>query len=79
MAVDSTSVYWSNFYSGTIGHANLNGTGVKQNLITKVAEPVGLAVDSAHVYWANFLVRQYRASQPRRLGRQPELRPRQRS
>ena len=54
VAVDSTSVYWSNFYSGTIGRANLNGTGINQNFITRAAEPVGVAVDSAHVYWANF-------------------------
>ena len=53
VAVDSTSVYWSNFNSGTIGRANLDGTGIKQDFITGAVEPVGVAVDSAHVYWAN--------------------------
>ena len=56
VAVDSTGghIYWSNFYSSTIGQGLLNGSVNNQNLITGAAEPVGLAVDSAHLYWANF-------------------------
>ena len=56
VAVDSIGgqIYWSNFYSGMIGHGFLNGRVINQSLITGAAEPVGLAVDSAHLYWANY-------------------------
>jgi virginiamycin B lyase len=30
VAVDGTNVYWSNFYSCTIGRANLDGSGINQ-------------------------------------------------
>ncbi len=59
LAVDSDSIYWSNNYScnyqndpptscggGTIGHANLNGTGVEQNFVTAVQlEGAGCGTD----------------------------------
>jgi hypothetical protein len=48
-------VYWTNILDGTIGRANLNGTGVDQFFIAGVSEPSGVAVDAAHVYWANGL------------------------
>jgi hypothetical protein len=38
---------------GTIGQANLDGTGVNQGFITDPTTPLGLAVDSSHIYWAN--------------------------
>jgi hypothetical protein len=47
------SVYWTNNDTGTIGRANLDGTGVDQSFITGANHPDGLAVDDAHVYWTN--------------------------
>ena len=48
-------VYWTTGSSGTIGRANLDGTGVNQSFITGVGtSPDGVAVDGAHVYWTNF-------------------------
>src|SRR5918994_929963 len=49
-------VYWTNFTSGTIGRANLNGTGANQSFITgaNANDLDGVAVDATHVYWANF-------------------------
>jgi hypothetical protein len=60
VAVDAAHVYWTNVdprnnFAGTIGRANLNGTGVDQFFIAGVGEPHGVAVDAAHVYWANGL------------------------
>ena len=53
MAVDGSHVYWANHDNGTIGRANLDGTGVNQSFIAARAAPCGVAVDAAHVYWAN--------------------------
>ena len=39
--------------SGTIGRANLDGTGVDQSFITGADGPHGVAVDGQHIYWAN--------------------------
>lgn len=40
-------IYWTNSYTGTIGRANLDGTGANQSFITGlVGSPEGLAVDS---------------------------------
>src|ERR671911_356892 len=44
-------VYWANNGGGTIGRANLDGSGVDQSFITGAGEPVGVAVDGEHVYW----------------------------
>ena len=49
-------VYWTNSAGGTdesgsIGRANLDGTGVNQGFIG-ATDPHGMAVDGAHVYWA---------------------------
>ena len=59
--------------TGTIGRANLDGTGVNQGFIGAGTDPCGVAVDGAHVYWANLHRRDDRPRQPRRLRRQPEL------
>jgi virginiamycin B lyase len=45
-------VYWANNGAGTIGRANLDGTGVNQNFIINLSGPGGVAVDDAHIYWA---------------------------
>jgi hypothetical protein len=34
VAVDSSFVYWVNFSTGTIGRANVDGTGANQSFIT---------------------------------------------
>ncbi len=54
-------VYWTSNRDnpGTIGRANLDGTGVKETFITDTANGLGpsavdgLAVDGAHVYWVS--------------------------
>ncbi len=53
MAVNADHVYWTNGSTGTIGRANLDGTGANQSFITG-AGPFGVAVDADHVYWTNF-------------------------
>ena len=51
MAVDADHVYWTNI-NGTIGRANLDGTGVDQSFITDTSA-IGVAVDADHVYWSD--------------------------
>jgi hypothetical protein len=46
-------VYWSTPLGGSIGRANLDGTGVDPNFITRARHPQNLAVAGAHLYWAN--------------------------
>lgn len=41
--VGSGHIYWANDYN--IGRANLNGTGVSQDLLTVHRDPRGVAVD----------------------------------
>jgi sugar lactone lactonase YvrE len=47
-------IYWTNGDGGTIGRANLDGSGANQNFIVNSNRPYGVAVDGAHVYWANY-------------------------
>jgi centrosomal CEP192-like protein/low-density lipoprotein receptor class B len=51
----SRHIYWSNASAanGSIGRANLDGTGVNQSFITGTNHPVAVAVDSGHIYWTN--------------------------
>jgi hypothetical protein len=44
VAVDSGHVYWTNFETGAIGRAGLDGTAPDQSFITGAAGPVGVAV-----------------------------------
>jgi hypothetical protein len=55
VAVDAAHIYWTSYATGTIGRANLDGTGVHQKFITGADRPVGVAVDAGHVYWTNTL------------------------
>src|SRR5262249_57127554 len=48
-------VYWTDGVPGTIGRANIDGTGATQNLIGGGSQPYGVAVDAAHIYWTNVL------------------------
>jgi hypothetical protein len=45
VALDGAHVYWTNTNSGTIGRANLNGTGANHDFITGLSFLSGLAVD----------------------------------
>jgi virginiamycin B lyase len=38
---------------GTIGRANLDGSGVNPSFITGANSPLGVEVDGLHLYWAN--------------------------
>jgi len=44
--VDGGHVYWTNFTGGSIGRANLDGTGADQSFITGASSPGGVAVDA---------------------------------
>jgi virginiamycin B lyase len=47
------SIYWANHNDGTIGRANLDGTGVNQNFIINAGVPTGVAADGSHIYWGS--------------------------
>ncbi len=49
--VTASHVYWTNLATGTIGRANLDGTGVNQNFITGIDAPSGIASDGTYLYW----------------------------
>jgi phosphodiesterase/alkaline phosphatase D-like protein/streptogramin lyase len=54
VAVDSSHIYWGSASGGTIGRANLDGTGVNPSFITGASNVQGVAVDAGHIYWSNF-------------------------
>jgi RHS repeat-associated protein len=49
--VTATYVYWTNLNTGSIGRANLDGTGVNQNFIAGIDAPSGIATDGTYLYW----------------------------
>lgn len=53
MAVDGNYVYWANRWAGTIGRANLDGTGGNEIFIAGLGDPCGVAVDGTHLYWTD--------------------------
>jgi virginiamycin B lyase len=53
--VPTGHVYWTNVNTGTIGRANLDGSGADQSFISGASYPSGVAVDAGHVYWTNFV------------------------
>jgi virginiamycin B lyase len=44
-------MYWSNVNAGTIGRANIDGTGVNQSFITGIDAPSGITSDGTYLYW----------------------------
>ena len=52
IVVDSTNVYWANYYGGTVMKLSLAG-GAPVTLATGLRSPTGLAIDTANLYWAN--------------------------
>jgi virginiamycin B lyase len=55
VAVNGEHIYWASQNvggPGTIGRANLDGSGINQSFIPGLS-PCSVAVDSAHIYWAN--------------------------
>jgi hypothetical protein len=42
-------VYWANGDKGTIGRANLDGTGIDERFI--IEGPTTVTVDAQHIYW----------------------------
>ena len=51
VVVRGAFIYWTNTWSGTIGRANLDGSGVNNSFITGLSLPSGLAVDANFIYW----------------------------
>ncbi len=54
VAVKGGFVYWSNTWTGTIGRANINGTGVNQNFITGLTFPSGIDIEGPYIYWGSY-------------------------
>lgn len=46
-------IYWGNSGTGTIGRAELDGTGANQGFITGAGSPGGMAVNYRHIYWVS--------------------------
>jgi hypothetical protein len=53
IAVDGTSVYWTDFLGGTVMTVPVGG-GTPTTLASGQDEPRGIAVDATSVYWTNF-------------------------
>ena len=53
IAVDSGHIYWTDPENGSIGRAEINGTGATDGFITGLTDPEGIAVDSGHIYWTD--------------------------
>ena len=53
VAVGSQNIYWAGGFVSAIGRANLDGSGVNQQLIGVGA--ISIAVDDHHIYWAGTL------------------------
>lgn len=48
LVIQGSYIYWSNFGMGTIGRANINGTGVNQGFIVGAPGPEGMAINSQY-------------------------------
>ena len=56
VTVDSRYVYWTNIDDGTIGRANLDGSGQTPAFLSGAFRPSGIAVTGSDLYWLNSLV-----------------------
>jgi hypothetical protein len=50
---DGTYLYWAN-WGGTIGRANLDGTGVNQSFISTGGNPVSVVASGNYIYWTDY-------------------------
>lgn len=46
-------IYWASYRDGTIGRANLDGSGVNPSFVTGATSPCGVAVFGSYIYWGN--------------------------
>src|SRR5207244_869086 len=53
IAANSAHIYWGEFDNGTIGRANLDGSGLTEIFITGLGKPCGVAVTDTHIYWSD--------------------------
>lgn len=52
IAVDAGHVYWVNSAAGSIGRANIDGSGADNGFITGLKEPNGIAVNGTSIFWS---------------------------
>ena len=56
IAVDTSSVYWTNFQGDSIGKVALDGTNATTLFTLPTnSNPQGIVVDTTIVYWTNFV------------------------
>jgi virginiamycin B lyase len=48
---NGTHIFWPNLAAGTIGRANLDGSGVNQSFISGIDAPSGITSDGTYLYW----------------------------
>jgi hypothetical protein len=53
IAVQGSSVYWSESQYGAIARVDLATGGMDRTFVTGLQDPCGVAVDGSHVYWAD--------------------------
>jgi virginiamycin B lyase len=53
VAVDGSHLYWANPSRGSIGRANLDGTGVEEDFVDGLVQPRWVAVDGGYLYWTS--------------------------
>jgi hypothetical protein len=53
VAIAGGHIYWTNPDDGTIGRANVDGTGANQSFISGASQPAGIAVAGSDVYWSS--------------------------